>query len=300
LFSRQNTPSSTTQGSYRDVIEKVLLHDMLRMYPAQPATAVWRAVEIDALLRLGVPDGRGLDLGCGDGKLTGVILKRCGSRALVGIDPDPLETTAALQTGFYEAVHAAPGNSIPEPSQSFDFVVSNSVLEHIPDLAPVLAEASRLLRPGGRFLFTVPGPGFHANLRGPLWPAASRAVYLQELDSRLAHFRYPTTMEWTALCQAAGLRLDGAPGYLDRSETRLWETASRFTGGLLYALWGKRQKPIAIQRKLGLRRMQNAVQMPSPVASAIGAIIRGLMGAGQPGWLAESDASCLLVHGTKL
>ena len=118
------------------MIDKALLHTMLRMYPAQPSTAVWRAVEIDALLRLGVPEGRGLDLGCGDGKLTGVILQGCGPRTLVGIDPDPLETEAAFKTGLYEAVHAAPGNVIPEQDGSFDFVVSNSVLEHIPDLPP--------------------------------------------------------------------------------------------------------------------------------------------------------------------
>jgi SAM-dependent methyltransferase len=39
-------------------------------------------------------------------------------------------------------------------------VVSNSVLEHIPDVGPVIAEIGRVLRPAGRFIFCVPGDRF--------------------------------------------------------------------------------------------------------------------------------------------
>ena len=282
------------------MIETNLLHNFLRMYPAQPATAIWRAVEIGALLRLGVPDGRGLDLGCGDGKLTRVVLDWTGPRHLVGVDPDPFETEAACKTGLYEAVHTAPGDAIPELDGSFDFVISNSVLEHIPELEPVLREVARLLRPGGVFLFTVPGPGFHANLRGSLLPWSSRSRYLADLDKRLLHLRYPTGEQWQMLCSAAKLRLEGCPGYLSRDETRAWEMLSRFTGGLLYALRGKRRSPIAIQRELGLRQLQNRVRMPSIVAKAIGTVVRKMAGSDRSEWMPEDKASCLLVHGTRL
>lgn len=39
---------------------------------------------------------------------------------------------------------------------SFDLVICGEVLEHVPNPVPVLAEAHRLLKPGGYFLATVP------------------------------------------------------------------------------------------------------------------------------------------------
>ncbi|HKM64173.1 MAG TPA: class I SAM-dependent methyltransferase [Acidisphaera sp.] len=281
------------------MIDRNLLRDTLSMYPAQPATAVWRAVEIGALLDVGIPEGRGLDLGCGDGKLTALMLQCAGTRRLVGVDLDTLEVRAAERSGLYEAVHDAPADCVPEADQSFDFVISNSVLEHVPTLEPVLHEVARLLRPGGRFLFTVPGPGFHANLRGSLLPWVPRERYLQDLDRRLTHLRYPTAEDWQLLCRDAGLCFDGCLGYLDRDKTQLWETLSRFTGGLLYASFGKRRAPIRIQRDLGLRQLQNRVRIPAVLSSAMTAVVcRGMSGTGAR-WLPEAAASCVLVHGTR-
>ena len=111
-----------------------LLTSLIGVYVAQPATAFWRAIELDAIQRLGLPAGRGLDIGCGDGKLTEILLRSIGGRRLVGVDMDALETRAAAGHDFYEAVHTAPADRVPEASGSFDFAVSNSVLEHIPDL----------------------------------------------------------------------------------------------------------------------------------------------------------------------
>ncbi len=281
------------------MIDRVLLREALSMYPAQPATAVWRAVEIGALLDAGVPLGRGLDLGCGDGKLTALMLQRAGPRRLVGVDLDTLEVRAAARSGLYEAVHHAPAQCVPEADGSFEFVISNSVLEHVPMLEPVLREVARVLRPGGRFLFTVPGPGFHANLRGSLLPWVPRDRYLHDLDRRLAHLRYPTAADWQRLCRDAGLRFDGCFNYLDRDETRMWETLSRFTGGVLYAAFGKRRTPIRIQRDLGLRQLQNRVRVPAMFSAAMTAVVcRGLRST-DGRCLPETPASCVLVHGTR-
>lgn len=40
---------------------------------------------------------------------------------------------------------------------SFDLMVSSHVLEHVPDWRAALAESYRVLRPGGRYIFTIPG-----------------------------------------------------------------------------------------------------------------------------------------------
>ena len=48
----------------------------------------------------------------------------------------------------------ADAESIPYPDDSFDLVVGHAVLHHIPDLDQALREVLRVLRPGGRFVFT--------------------------------------------------------------------------------------------------------------------------------------------------
>jgi SAM-dependent methyltransferase len=174
---------------------------------------------------------------------------------LVGVDPDPAETELAQRSGLYAAVHTAPADQLDEPSESFDFAFANSVLEHIPDLPPVLAETARCLKPYGLFAATVPSVNLHALLRGPgFWRRQSRADYLDETDRRLAHFHYPTIDEWKRLFDAAGLELETVRGYLTGRQVARWEKWTNRTGGLLYRLRGKKARPIEIQRSLGLRR----------------------------------------------
>lgn len=268
-------------------------------YPAQPATAFWRAIEIGALASRDIPHGLGLDLGCGDGLLTDILLDQIGPRRLVGIDLDPLETEAARRFSFYDHVDTCSADAIPEPDASFDFVISNSVLEHIPPLEGTIAEVGRLLKPDGRFFFTVPGPGFHDNLAGALAPWGDRASYLEALDKRLAHFHYLSPADWSALLERHGLVLDVCLGYLDRPETRRWETLSRFTGGLLYSAFGNGARPIEIQRKLGARALQNGASLPAALATPLARLMRAGVDVAidEPRWTPVDSASCLLIEG---
>lgn len=277
-------------------IDQELLGDFVSRYPAQPATAFWRGIEIDVLASADIPAGLGLDLGCGDGILTDILFQRIGrTPKLVGIDPDPLETAAARKYDFYERLHTVGGDAIPEPDATFDYVISNSVLEHIPNLEPVIREVGRVLKPGGRFFYTVPCPAFHDNLAGSIMPGADRGYYLAKLDKRLAHFNYLTPDEWQDLCSRHGMHVESVTGYLGEKATRRWETLSRMTGGLLHSLSFGHRRPIEIQRALKLREYQNRGGLPRPLASAISAVI----GAGLNG---EDDAarpSCLLVVGRR-
>ncbi len=278
-------------------IDRDLLTDFVARYPAQPATAFWRGIEIDVLGKADIPDGLGLDLGCGDGILTDILFKRIGRKPrLVGIDPDPLETEAARKYPFYERIHTTGGDSIPEPDSTFDYVISNSVLEHIPSLEPVIREVGRVLKPGGRFFYTVPCPGFHDNLAGSIAARSDRRKYLQQLDKRLAHFNYLALEDWQDLCERYGMRVDHVTGYLGAKATKRWETLSRFTGGLLHSLSLGRKRPIEIQRALKLRAFQNSGSFPRPIASALSTLI----GAGLGGRDEAENPSCLLVVGSRL
>lgn len=272
-----------------------LLTEFVARYPAQPATAFLRSIEIDRLASVMDAEGLGLDLGCGDGILTDILFKRVGKTPrLVGIDLDPLETEAASAYPFYDRIHTCPADAIPEADDTFDYVVSNSVLEHIPDLESVIREVARVLKPGGRFYFTVPGPGFHQNLRGSVI-GVDRSRYLADLDRRLAHFHYLSKADWAAMCIRQGLRLDGVDGYIDPAETRRWENLSRVTGGLLHALTRGKSRPIEIQRALKLRSIQNNVRLPKAVAAILAKTIT--VGLGEQD--EQGTPACLLVTGGK-
>lgn len=271
-----------------------LLTEFVARYPAQPATAFFRAIEIERLAQAMVAEGLGLDLGCGDGILTDILFARMRVKPrLVGVDIDPLETEAAAQYDFYERIHTVPAQAIPEADATFDYVFSNSVLEHIPDLDGVIAEISRTLKPGGRFWFTVPGPNFRANLAGSIVPGISRDRYLTDLDKRLAHFHYLSKQDWSELCAAKGLVLDSANGYLGRPAIKRWETLSRMTGGLLHSLSFGKARPIEIQRTLKIRALQNRMALPSAVAGAMAKLIS----AGVDDDEHPDSPSCLLVTG---
>lgn len=268
----------------------VLLRRFLEVYPFQPATAVWRASEIAALSTVSFPRGLGLDLGCGDGRLTRVVADLAGPMRLVGLDIDPAETALAEAEHFYERVHTASGASIEEPDATFDFVVSVSVLEHIPDLEPVLREVARVLKPGASFIVTVPGPGFHDCLRGPLLPGMSRETYLEGLDRRVAHLRYWSTAEWRAALDRAQLHLIEARPIMSVAVIRRWETISRLTAGILHVL-SRRKAPIEIQRSLGMRRAH--ARMPRAVAGALSSVLS--VGVTDQAPSTELQSGCLLL-----
>ncbi len=271
-------------------MDRRLLRSFLEIYPFQPATAVWRAPEIAALARGSFPRGLGLDLGCGDGRLTRVLSEQVGGLRLVGLDVDPQETALAERERLYERVHTTTAEHIPEPDASFDFVVSVSVMEHIPNLAGVLTDVARVLKAGAPLIATVPSAGFHACLRGPLLPGSSREAYLRALDRRVAHLRYWTIAEWEEALDAAGMRLVEARPILTSREMRRWETLSRMTAGALQLIAGGKP-PIEIQRSLGMRR--GGQRMPAPVAAVLAHVLAMGLDGSDP--TDERDSGCLLV-----
>lgn len=287
---------STAVQTHRTPAEPIdILRGLMRTSPFQPATNLWRVVELDAVRRHGMPEGLGLDLGCGDGKLTVILenmLPDAGTRRWVGVDIDPAETALARATGFYERVHTASGDAVAEPDASFDFVFSNSVLEHVGPIEAVLADAARVLKPGGRFLATVPGPDFHACLAGG---GADREAYFREIDTRCAHLRYWTPGEWTQALDRVGLDLVLAKPYLSVEQVQRWESLSNWTGGLAYKVFGRKQRPIEIQRRFAMRREDPGL------AGHMGSALTALLAAGCPitGESREGPSGCILVEAVK-
>ena len=245
----------------RVMVDRRLLRICFEQGPGQPATAFWRAIEVGQLIANGLlpRTGRGLDLGCGDGRVTALVQQELGaSWSLTGVDPDEQELALARGCMLYEELQRTEGAAVTAPDRSFDFVLSNSVLEHVEELGPLLDEVGRVLRVGGLFVFTVPSDHFHENVGSPgilarLATGESDPVgYHRALDRRLAHLRYLGVEEWRRLLDAAGLGLIQAESFVSARETRRWAALSNATAGLLMRILGGR--PIELQRRLRIRR----------------------------------------------
>lgn len=106
---------------------------------------------------LGVdPRGKAtLDVGCGGGLLAEEFA-RLGCE-VTGIDPSEKSLEAARAharaAGLAIEYRQATGERIPFPDATFDIVYCCDVLEHVRDLRQVIAEISRVLKPGGIFLY---------------------------------------------------------------------------------------------------------------------------------------------------
>lgn len=92
---------------------------------------------------------RALDVGCGPGSLTGVLVARLGAAAVAACDPSPtfVADCAARHPGV--DVRAGRAEALPFDGDSFDHALAQLVLHFVsePDLAA--AELRRVVRPGG-------------------------------------------------------------------------------------------------------------------------------------------------------
>src|SRR5581483_564912 len=156
-----------------------------------------------------------LDVGAGDGHFASVAL---GPRIDVGIDLKFSDLQEARRRPVYRGVVCASATAMPLPSDCFGTVVSNCVIEHIPDLPATLAEMRRVLRPGGRLLVTVPTDRLEQNLpipgalRGLGLEAAAKA-YTDWFRQIQVHYHLLSRAEWVATFERAGFRVAHARGY---------------------------------------------------------------------------------------
>lgn len=140
---------TTTNANYTDVA----------------ATASWSKAEITWGIwsiperEVGVlPDVSGMDvveLGCGTAYFSSWLARR-GAR-VVGVDPTPaqLDTARRMQreTGLEFPLVEARGEDVPLPDGSFDLALSEYGASIWADPERWIAEAARLLRPGGLLIF---------------------------------------------------------------------------------------------------------------------------------------------------
>ena len=109
-----------------------------------------RAIGETFLAWLGAPSAaRWLDVGCGSGAFSELIVRRAAPASLIGIDPSPEQIAYAREHLPGHAFEVADALSLPFGEASFDVVASALVLHFIGDRRRALAEMKRVLRPRG-------------------------------------------------------------------------------------------------------------------------------------------------------
>ncbi len=88
-----------------------------------------------------------LDVGCGTGQSRQIFIN--GALRYVGLDLSPMALAIAGNRFPESQWVVGDACALPFRSSSFDVVAFSSVLHHIPKVAAAVAEASRVLRPGG-------------------------------------------------------------------------------------------------------------------------------------------------------
>jgi SAM-dependent methyltransferase len=113
------------------------------------------------------PGDRALDVGCGPGALTTVLVDRLGASNVVALDPS-VPFVSGLRERLPE-VDARVGSAeeLPFEDDSFDLALAQLVVHFMRDPAAGLREMARVTRPGGLLAASV---WDHAGGRGPLSP----------------------------------------------------------------------------------------------------------------------------------
>ena len=119
--------------------------------------AIQRHFEAARLLRMAGPvsGGRALELGCGRGVGTELILDLFEAERVDAFDLDARMVVLARKRlrprGSRAQTWVADATAIPVAAGTYDAVFDFGILHHVPDWRRALREVRRVLKPGGRF-----------------------------------------------------------------------------------------------------------------------------------------------------
>ena len=107
------------------------------------------------LAKAGIVNPMSLDIGCGGGIIAEDLARISRSTTGIDISKASLETAKqhALESGLTIDYIEAYAEELPFSDNSFDLVSCCDVLEHVNDVPKVISEISRVLRPGGVFVY---------------------------------------------------------------------------------------------------------------------------------------------------
>ncbi len=180
-----------------------------------------------------------LDIGCGDGHFAELVFDHAIS---LGMDPAHASLKEAKGRGSYEMLVQANGDQQPFPSKHFASAISNSVLEHIPQVELVLEESARLLKPGAQLIFCVPNHRWKDNLLISNWLKKLTLNKLAQSYERLfikisRHVNMFSPKEWESRLNQAGFKLERYWHYFSPRSLHALELGHYFGFPSLISRW---------------------------------------------------------------
>lgn len=144
-----------------------------------------------------------LDVATGAGYIVGAAADR-GARA-IGLDFSTAQVALARQVHPDVEFRVGSAEALPYESATFDAVVMGFGMNHLPDPEKAVLEAFRVLKPGGRFAFTVwaaprPGEGFGIVLSA----IETEGVPNPDLPPAPPYFRFAEATTVAEVLQSAG------------------------------------------------------------------------------------------------
>lgn len=176
-----------------------------------------------------------LDLGCGDGTYTRILLERASEifttntySPLIGIDPNPSEIAKTTKSGIYSQIFTTDSSNIPLPDASVNSVFSNSVVEHIKDKDGAIKEISRILAPGGIYLFSVPSQHMTSNFKiakllTKIGGEGLKNMWVDAINKKFKHFWLQSPEKWSEDLARHGLKIKKYRYTLSPQNAALWE-----------------------------------------------------------------------------
>lgn len=144
------------EGDFRDLE----LHKLMEYSSIEELTGRHRIVRKLVAVR---SDERVLEVGCATGYWVNLYLRQ-RAPFVVGVDIDREDVKRAMDSaaravndGTSPSFLVAPGENLPFRNDSFSLVYCLDVLEHVADPNLTALELSRVVKPGGRLVVTVPG-----------------------------------------------------------------------------------------------------------------------------------------------
>ena len=165
---------------------------------------------VDAIRgRLGDGPVRVLDVGCGAGFLANALAMH--GMGVTGLDASASSLAVAERHDTTRSVRYQVGDAyrLPYPDASFEVVSAMDFLEHVSSPASVIAEAARVLAPGGLFFFHTFNRTFLS------WLVVIKGVewFVKNTPPRLhVHALFRTPCEVRAMCTASGLTVSEIRG----------------------------------------------------------------------------------------
>ena len=150
-----------------------------------------------------------LDFGCGDGFFAETVF---GKTIIdVGLDLANSRAIEAKKNRVYKKVTYYDGKTIPYPNNYFNTVISNCVLEHIPNLDKALEEIYRVLKPGGIFMTTVMTNEWEKHLFGSKILGKFYVDWLRKIQE---HFNLLSEQDWKSKFEKNGFTINKIGGYV--------------------------------------------------------------------------------------